>query len=179
MKPVRVFAVMMVVMVAACAKKPKPEMTPTPEQAPPAVVNDNADAERAAREAEARRREAERMTATLTEMVHFDYDRADLNGEARAILDRKVPILNGNQGIRIRVDGHADERGTIEYNLALSLRRAGSVKEYLAGFGISPERIEVAAFGEERPLVQGENEAAWARNRRAEFHIVSGVVANR
>jgi peptidoglycan-associated lipoprotein len=128
-------------------------------------------------EAEARRR-AEEMTARaraiLEERVHFEYDEAALPAQAQETLARKIPVLRANPAVRLRIEGHADERGSVEYNLALGMRRAQSVREYLAGFGIERDRLDITSMGEDMPLDPGSNEAAWARNRRAEFAITAG-----
>ncbi len=113
--------------------------------------------------------------ATLEELVHFDYDQAVITAEAEALLGAKLPILRNSPTFRLRLEGHADERGSTEYNLALGSRRAESVRNYLIGLGISENRLTTTSFGKERPLVTGSNEAAWAQNRRVEF-VVSGVV---
>jgi peptidoglycan-associated lipoprotein len=120
---------------------------------------------------------ARALTATrsaLTEMIFFDYDRADLTTESRASLDARLPILRANPGMRIRITGHTDERGSDEYNLALGQRRAAAAKRYLTAQGIEESRIDVVSFGEERPMVQGADQSAWAQNRRDEFEIVVG-----
>jgi peptidoglycan-associated lipoprotein len=114
------------------------------------------------------------LTAALTAMVHFDYDQSDLRPGDRAILDAKVPILQANSGVMIRVAGHTDERGSDEYNLALGQRRAAAVKAYLVQHGIADARIQTVSYGEEHPIAQGSDESAWAQNRRAEFEITSG-----
>lgn len=168
---------LLIVTVAACGRRAEPE-TPTPASPPPApppaATNDDA-AERARREAEeARRREMEAKRNTLAQMIFFAYDRSDISSEAAATLQAKLPILREDAALRIRVEGHADERGSIEYNLALGLRRAQSVKDYLVGFGIDPSRITVESFGEDRPLDPGTTESAYARNRRAEFVVTAG-----
>ena len=111
---------------------------------------------------------------TLLAMVHFDYDQSDLRADDRALLDAKVPILQANTGVMIRVDGHTDERGSDEYNLALGQRRAAAVKAYLVQHGIPETRIETVSYGEERPVAQGSNESAFSQNRRAEFEITAG-----
>ncbi|HEX6135353.1 MAG TPA: OmpA family protein [Longimicrobiales bacterium] len=131
----------------------------------------------AAAEADARRRADEataRARAILEEMVHFDYDESDLRPDAQETLGRKIPILRSNPGLRLRIVGHADERGSVEYNLALGMRRANAVREYLAGFGIDAARFETTSMGEDRPIATGGNEQAWAQNRRAEFVITAG-----
>jgi peptidoglycan-associated lipoprotein len=85
-----------------------------------------------------------------------------------------VPILRANPGVQIRIAGHADERGSVEYNLALGMRRANAVREYLAGFGIDVSRFDTVSMGEDMPLDPASTEAAWARNRRAEFTVTGG-----
>jgi peptidoglycan-associated lipoprotein len=110
----------------------------------------------------------------LEERVHFDYDDSSLRADAQEVLGRKVPILRANPDVRLRIEGHADERGSVEYNLALGMRRANSVRDYLAGFGIAAGRFETTSMGEDMPLDRGSNEAAWARNRRAEFTVTGG-----
>lgn len=167
----------------ACHKEKKVE-EPQPRVDTPVVTRDTAIENRAAREAEeARRREAaaeearraaEAARTTLTEMVFFDYDQADIRSDMQDILNRKAAVLRSNPNVTLQIDGHADERGTVEYNLALSLRRANAVREYLTGFGVDVGRLEVRAFGEERPLDTGTTEDAYARNRRAEFQITRG-----
>jgi peptidoglycan-associated lipoprotein len=167
--------------------------SPPPPPAPPAVDQDSlrrvqdsvAAAERAARE-EAARMAAERAAAaereravaaaraTLEDMVFFDYDMSDLRDDAQAVLRRKVDILRASPQVQIRIEGHADERGSTEYNLALGNRRADAVRQFLTGFGLSESRFSIVSFGEERPLSQGHDESAWARNRRAQFVITAG-----
>jgi len=117
---------------------------------------------------------AEALRTTLTAVVHFDYDQADLRPEDRAILDAKVPILTANPTVVIQVAGHTDERGSDEYNLALGQRRASSVKAYLVQHGIADSRVQTISYGEERPMAQGTDESAYAQNRRAEFAITGG-----
>lgn len=151
---------------------PEPAAPPPPAPAPaPAPDNSAAERERLAREAMER---TQRLTAELGQMIHFDYDKADVRADDVAKLDRKVAILGVNPNVRVRVAGHADERGSDEYNLALGSRRAAAAKRYLESKGVDGTRIEVVSFGEERPLVQGADEAAWAQNRRDEFEVTAG-----
>jgi peptidoglycan-associated lipoprotein len=165
-------------LVAACGKKPAPEQ-PAPEPAPapadappppPAPRNDDAD--RLAREAAERMRTA--LRADLGAMINFDYDKSDVRQADQANLDRKAAILAANSGVRLRISGHADERGSDEYNLALGNRRAAAAKRYLASKGVDESRLEVVSYGEERPLDPGHTEDAWAKNRRDEFEITAG-----
>jgi len=105
--------------------------------------------------------------------IYFDFDKYDLRTDARTTLDRKASFLNQNSSVRVQVEGHCDERGTNEYNLALGERRANAAKQYLTTAGISAGRLSTISYGEERPLDPGHTEAAWARNRRAHF-VVTG-----
>jgi peptidoglycan-associated lipoprotein len=136
-----------------------------------------AEAEAAAqRAAEAERQRAiAAARATLEEMVFFDYDMSEIRDDAAAVLRQKVAILRASPQVRIRIEGHCDERGSTEYNLALGNRRAEAIRQFLAGFGLSEDRFEIVSFGEGRPLAQGSNESSWARNRRGQFVITGGA----
>ncbi|MFL5576530.1 MAG: peptidoglycan-associated lipoprotein Pal [Gemmatimonadaceae bacterium] len=117
------------------------------------------------------------LTATrnaVTAPVYFDFDQSELTDAARTTLDAKVPVLSANAGLRIRVAGNTDSRGSDEYNLALGQRRAAAAKRYLTQHGIDGSRIDVISYGEERPAAQGDDESAWSQNRRAEFEITAG-----
>lgn len=187
-------AFLSVVALDACHKKPEP--APAPVTTP---VGPNADSARRAQEDAARRAAADaaarhradsiaaaeaaardaagaaaNLRAALTAVVHFDFDASDLRAEDKSILDAKIPILQANTGVMLRIGGHTDERGSDEYNLALGQRRAAAVKRYLVDHGIADARLETISYGEERPVAQGNDEAAWAQNRRAEFEITAG-----
>ena len=103
--------------------------------------------------------------------VFFDYDRATLSDEAKRDLDANVTWLRANPQVRITVEGHCDERGTNEYNLALGDRRAKTVRDYLVAAGVDVRRIITISYGEERPFNPGHDESAWRENRRAHFVI--------
>ena len=125
--------------------------------------------------------EAERLAAAQRTMrtalearIHFDYDRSEILSDSEPVLSEKVDILRANPGVRLRIEGHADERGSTEYNLALGSRRAESARQFLSGFGLDADRFATVSFGEERPLVSQSDEEAWAQNRRAEFSITGG-----
>jgi peptidoglycan-associated lipoprotein len=109
----------------------------------------------------------------VLQTVYFDYDKSDLLDSARETLQANADWLKANRGRTVRIEGHCDERGTIEYNLALGQRRAASVRSYLEGLGIAPDRLETVSFGKERPEDPGHDESAHSRNRRAEFVIKS------
>ncbi len=107
-------------------------------------------------------------TAGLEFVVYFDFDKSTLSSTTRAILDAQAAYLRANSQ-PVRLEGHCDERGTREYNLALGERRAKAVADYLAIQGVSRSRIEVVSYGEERPVALGSDEASWAANRRVEI----------
>jgi peptidoglycan-associated lipoprotein len=120
-----------------------------------------------------------RKRATLEEMVFFDYDISAIREDQRGRLDAKAGVLREESAVTLRIVGHADERGSTEYNLALGMRRAQSIRDYLAGFGISADRLQIQSMGEERPLNAGHDESAWSRNRRGEFQILTGLSGGR
>ena len=101
--------------------------------------------------------------------VYFEYDSFALNSSSRGTLDAAAEWLKANPNQYLQVEGHCDERGTTEYNLALGERRAGSVKDYLIGAGVPSAQLSIISYGEERPAIQGSSESAWSQNRRVEF----------
>ncbi len=131
-----------------------------------------ADAERE----RARAAEVARAREALTEIVYFEYDSDEITAEAQARLQRKISILQANPGVEVRVEGHTDERGSEEYNVALGQRRAEAVRNFLANYGITGERVTTISYGELRPATEGSGEESWSRNRRAEFAIVGGNI---
>lgn len=98
---------------------------------------------------------------------YFDFDRSELKPRARTLLSGHAAYLRDNPDVRLTIEGHADERGTREYNLALGERRAASVRSYLQSLGVRGSQLSIVSYGEERPVDPGHNEAAWAKNRRA------------
>jgi len=159
-------------------EQPAPEATPAPapEQPAPQPVDDSAERDRLEKERMAREAaEKNRTVATdLASMIKFDYDQATVRPADQATLDRKAVILIANPGVKIRIAGHADERGSDEYNLALGNRRAAAAKRYLENKGVDASRIDVISYGEERPLNPGSDETAYAQNRRDEFEVTAG-----
>lgn len=115
----------------------------------------------------------EDLVVNVGDRVFFDFDESNLTSTAQETVTRLAAWLSQYPGKTLTVEGHADERGTREYNLALGARRANAVKDYLVVLGVDPNRIETVSFGEERPAVLGSNEQAWAQNRRAVF-VVEG-----
>jgi peptidoglycan-associated lipoprotein len=103
--------------------------------------------------------------------IHFEYDSPTLTDEARATLEKHALWLQGRRDVRVTVEGHCDERGTVDYNLALGEQRARAARDYLVSLGIAAERVRIVSFGKERPLEPGHDEAAWAKNRRAHFAL--------
>ena len=186
---------------SGCAKQAvlKEEITPTATAAPkvsaPAVkapeksvspdketVKKRAEQEQAAKE-EARK-QADKLKATAKEAaavstkgtyemvdIHFAFDKFNLMDEARGTLSKHAEWLNKNKAVKIVVEGHCDERGTAEYNLALGERRANAVVKFLLDLGIDSQRIKAISYGAELPLDHGHNEEAWAKNRRVHFIV--------
>jgi peptidoglycan-associated lipoprotein len=166
---------------AACGggnppEEPAPEPAPAPAPPPPAPVDNSAEEERLAKEKEeaARLERLRALTAEVGTMINFEFDRADIRQADQGTLDRKAAILAANSAVRVRISGHADDRGSDEYNLALGNRRAAAAKRYLENKGIEASRMEVVSFGEERPLNPGSDETAYAQNRRDEFEMTAG-----
>lgn len=186
MRRLLLFTVLLAVPLGACSRR-QPAVAPGPTAVAPDTAGEGArraaELERARQDSIARARAAAdaasgetaaRLRAILEERVHFDYDESSVRRDAQEALSRKVPILRANPNLRMRIAGHADERGSVEYNLALGMRRANAVRDYLAGFGIDAGRFEIVSMGEDVPLDGRSNEAAWALNRRAEFTITAG-----
>ncbi len=109
----------------------------------------------------------EHLNANAGDRVYFAYDSSELSVAARNSLQAQSKWLRSNGGAKVVLQGHADERGTREYNLALGERRAAAAKNYLVALGVSPSRISIISYGKERPVALGSNERAWAKNRRA------------
>lgn len=108
-------------------------------------------------------------TRFLHQNIHFAFDSAALSSEAKELLKQKAQWLKQNANVTVTIEGHCDERGTTEYNLALGERRASAVKNYMQDLGIGGFRLDTVSYGEERPLDPGKTEAAYAKNRRAQF----------
>ena len=117
--------------------------------------------------------EGEVFESKLLKDIHFDYDKYDIRREDEGILRENAAFLKKNPKMKIQIEGHCDERGTVEYNLALGERRANNTKRYLVSLGITSNRISTISFGKERPLDPGHNEEAWAKNRRAHIVVLS------
>ncbi len=159
-------ALLTIMWVAGCGKKKQPVVeTPPPVEQPkqPEPTKPEPTPEP----------EVKKVTESDFRIVYFDFDKYNLVDSAKRALDYNAQILKDNPSLMIRIEGHCDERGTIEYNLSLGEKRAASAKKYLADLGIDPGRLQTISYGKERPAVAGSNEAAWAKNRRDEFKIIS------
>ena len=110
------------------------------------------------------------VTSTDLLPAFFDFDSYALRSDARAALDQDAKLLRERTEVQITIEGHCDERGTVEYNLALGEKRARAARDYLVAAGVAGPRIQIVSYGKERPFEDGHNEAAWAKNRRA--HLI-------
>ncbi|MBY8828458.1 peptidoglycan-associated lipoprotein Pal [Hephaestia mangrovi] len=154
------------VAVAGCSKKRPAELPPPPSETPPpapAPVDNSGQVGNTVVPGSA----ADFKQSVSSDTVHFDTDKSDIDPEAQQILDSQAQWLAKYPNVRITIEGHCDERGTREYNLALGDRRANAAKNYLAERGVDPSRINTISYGKERPIALGSDEASWAQNRRA------------
>jgi peptidoglycan-associated lipoprotein len=165
-----------VALTAACASKPEPTPAPVasapvtaPRSAPTApaptptqgaVPGSRADFESAA-----------------SSRVFFDYDQYDVDSGDRGTLTSQATWLKKYPGVRVQIEGHADERGTREYNIALGARRADAVSNFLISQGVDASRVSTISYGKDRPFNTGHDEASWAQNRNAYTNIVSGTIS--
>lgn len=117
----------------------------------------------------------EDFVVNVGDRVFFDFDKFDLKTDAQMILKKQAGWLQKYPNVAVTVEGHADERGTREYNLALGERRANAVKDYLSALGVARTRVKTISYGKERPVALGHDEAAWTQNRRAVTTLTSGV----
>ena len=116
----------------------------------------------------------EDLVVSVGDSVYFDFNKFSLRSDARDVLERQAAWLKANASVTLTVEGHCDERGTREFNLALGERRANAVKDYLVTLGINPVRIKTISYGKERPVAMGSNNAAWAQNRRGVTRVTGG-----
>jgi peptidoglycan-associated lipoprotein len=152
LRPVGLLAVLL--LVAACAQNPAPTGGPAPSPAPTnmhgAVPGSRED-----------------FMQNVGDRVFFAFNRSDIAPEGQATLQKQADWLKRYENVTVTIEGHADDRGTREYNLALGNRRAAAAKRMLVSFGVAGNRIAVISYGKERPIVVGDNEEAWAQNRVA------------
>lgn len=143
-----------ILMLAGCATQSKVDET----QAGPAVPGS-----------------AEDLRQNVGDRVFFDYDSYSLTAASQATLERQAEWLRTYSNVKVTIEGHCDERGTREYNLALGARRANAAKNYLVGLGIPSHRVDTISYGKERPEQLGSNESAWSQNRRSVTVVTSGA----
>jgi len=151
---------------AACSKK-RPEVLPPAPGEAPADTSGGYTGGGATTGAVTPGSSEDFKRSVTSDTVNFGLDQYDIDPTAREILDSQVVWLQRYPNVRVTVEGHADERGTREYNLALGDRRANAAKNYLVARGVSPARITTISYGKERPIALGSDEESWARNRRA------------
>ena len=151
--------------VAACSKKKPADLPPPPATTAPATNYEAPPAQTGTTTVPGSR--ADFLQQAGTDTIHFGTDAYDVDSESQAILTRQAQWLNKFPNISVTIEGHADERGTREYNLALGDRRANAAKNFLVNAGISASRLSVISYGKERPVATGSDDASWAQNRRA------------
>jgi peptidoglycan-associated lipoprotein len=178
--PIALLAVAAAFLSVACSSKPKPvtapEAKPVAAAATPTPTPAPAPAEKVEQEPEVP------VHVSVEELnrrgylkdAFFDYNRYEIRQDQRDTLEKDAAWLRQNQTVQITVEGHCDERGTAQYNMALGQQRAQAVKDYLVQLGIDPSRIQIISYGNERPFVIGHDEEAWAQNRRDHFLVTAG-----
>jgi peptidoglycan-associated lipoprotein len=157
-----------VLVLAGCETKPKPAVDNGP---PPPVQQET----QAAPTSSIIPGSAEDLRVNVGDTVHFDYDKYEVLEADRAVLQRQAAWLGKYPSVRVTIEGHCDERGTREYNLALGARRANAVKEYLVSLGVSSGRVETISYGKERPMCTESNESCYAQNRRGVTTVTGGA----
>ena len=156
------------VVFSGCAKKVVPEMAPVPE--PVAIETENQKTvEAVIEEQSVAPVSVEIQLSPVLKTVLFEYDSSTLTASAQHLLKGNAESLSKNAEMKVSIEGHCDERGSDEYNLALGERRALAAKKYLIKLGIDSERLTIISYGEERPVSAGHNEMAWKQNRRVDF----------
>jgi peptidoglycan-associated lipoprotein len=157
-------AITFAVVLAGCETKPPPAQ---PQQTPaPAVTQQSSSIVPGS---------AEDLRVNVGDTVHFDYDKYAVLDSDKSTLQRQAAWLGKYPSVRVTVEGHCDERGTREYNLALGARRANAVKEYLVSLGVSAARVDTVSYGKERPMCTDSTESCWGQNRRGVTTIASGA----
>lgn len=155
-------SVVLIAFITSCGKKPKVEeqtKTKTTDTGKTTAADTSKHGETSTIS-----EKSERFTT-----VYFDFDRYNLRDDAKAGLKANVEIMKTEPGLKIQIEGHCDERGTVEYNLALGERRAKSVRDYMSSLGVNADRLSIISYGKERPAAFGHDEESWAKNRRADF----------
>lgn len=151
-----------VLALAACSKKPPEELPPAPGPAPTTGPTGSYTPTGPVKGSQ-----EDFIASVSSDRIFFDTDKYDVDAQDQATLQSQAAWLQQNPTVRVTIEGHADERGTRDYNIALGDRRANAAKNYLASLGISPSRINTVSYGKERPAALGSDEASWAQNRRA------------
>jgi len=153
---------LLLVYTAGCGKKPQPATTEKPpvrEESQPQDTSGRIPSGEVTSE----------PVEVVFQKINFDFDRYFIRDDAKPKLEHNARVLKSNPNVRILIEGHCDERGTVEYNLALGERRAAAARQYLIDLGISGNRISTVSFGKERAVAFGHDETAWQQNRRSEF----------
>ena len=164
-------SIFLVLFVAACATKPKDTADASGSGSTSSDSSDGTISETTGSGIVSGSQED--LIVNVGDRVFFGYDSADLDSDALELLQDQVAWLKQNSGVSVTIEGHCDERGTREYNLALGERRGNAVKEFLASLGVDPGRLTVISYGKERPAAEGSTSEAWSENRRAVL-VVSG-----
>jgi peptidoglycan-associated lipoprotein len=163
-----VLALSLALVLGGCPKKPQaPAEQPVVQQEPEVKPEPPKQEEVKKEEPKPTLQESQFQT------IYFDFDKYNLRSDAKAGLDANFALLQEFPNVVIKIEGHCDERGTVEYNLSLGEKRARSAMDYLVGLGIAPNRISIISYGKERPAVLGSDESAWSKNRRCEFRVIS------
>ncbi len=168
-----ILAVAAMVAVAGCAKKPPKELPPAPPTASSPLDNNTSPPPGGSAVVPGSR--ADFVQRAGSDTIRFGTDSIELDADSRATLDAQAQWLQQYGSVRATIEGHCDERGTREYNLALGDRRANAAKNYLVGKGIDAARLATISYGKERPVATGSDEASWAQNRRAVTVVPEGA----
>lgn len=150
--------------------QPKSNVTPPKQDATTSVMPVTPSPEPAQ---QAQKASSVEQLQSALDKIYFDFDSAGLSESARDTLTKNAAVLTKEPTVKIRIEGNCDERGSSEYNLALGERRAKAAQQYLITLGVTPDRLSIISYGKEKPAVRGDDESAWARNRRDEFVVVT------
>jgi len=162
-----IIALASMLVVGGCGKKPAIEDKPVIPDAPDTTGQITDEPEIPIQP------EVEKLTEENFRIVYFDFDKYNLRSDARDALEHNARLLKDNPDARVLIEGHCDERGTVEYNLALGEKRAKSAKDYVKSLGVDAGRMNIISYGKERPKALGHDESAWGKNRRAKFTITT------
>jgi len=168
----RLVAMVAVLILAGCASKPKPAAEAPPPAPPPAPSMQGQV------ESTIVPGSVQDFRVNVGDTVHFDYDKYSIRSEDRDLLQRQATWLQKYPQVRVTIEGHCDERGTREFNLALGARRANAVREYLVSLGLSSARMDTISYGKERPMCTESSESCWSQNRRGVTTITSGAATS-